>query len=102
MSPAVRSFPKDVVESVFAGVGIYLLETFPDGQLRWGNRPPTRPYRAKSIMTAPYRGLAGVTGDHYDIFMIGAVIHRLGFSDQAKNIMESIEKAALEASEKEG
>lgn len=99
MSPAVRSFPKEIVEQVFSRFGIYLLETFQDGQLRWGNRPPTRPYKAKSCMTAPYRGF--MMEDHYDIFMIGTIVHRLGFSEQLVEIITQIERAALEASEKE-
>jgi len=53
-------------------------------------------------MTSPYRGLAGVIANQYDTFMIAAVIHRLGFSDQLEAIMMAIEKAAMEASEKEG
>jgi hypothetical protein len=100
MPPALRSFPRTVVERVFIEFGIHLLEEFPDGQTRWGNQPMTKPYKGKSVMAQRSRGF-GVPADSYDIFSIRNIIDRIDLGAKTKEIEKRIEQLAVEESEKE-
>lgn len=100
MPPALRGFPRAVVERVFIEFAVHLLEDFGDGQTRWGNQPMTKPFKGRSIMVQRTPGF-GTTDDCYDVFTIGAIIERLGLGSKKEEIRARIEKVALEESEKE-
>lgn len=103
MSPALLGYPRSVVEKVFLEYGIHLLQKFSDGQTRWGNLPPSTPYKGKSLMVQAARGfgLAGLVGDSYDIFTIRAVLSKLGPAAKSQEVEERIAAVALEESERE-
>ena len=103
MPPAVPGYPCEVVERVFLEIGIRLLQTFPDGQKRWGNEPPSTPYKGKSLMTqGAGRGPGfGTTAGCYDIAQICAVLSKLTPDKNAGEVLEHIKQVALEESEKE-
>jgi hypothetical protein len=98
--PALRGFPRHIVEKVFLDSGIYLLQKFPDGQTRWGNQPPSTPFKGKSLMMQNPIAF-GTIGDSYDIFSIRAVLHKLAPEGKSDEIEALIEEAALVDSEKE-
>jgi hypothetical protein len=63
-----------------AVIGIVVLEVFPDGQIRWGDRPmPQKPekFKGRSVMTAPYIIRDGNEA-RFDIFTIRNILERLG------------------------
>lgn len=99
--PPLRSFPRDVLEKVFLGFGIHLLEIFPDGQTRWGNQAMSKPYKGKSCMANRYYEFSSAERDFYDIGSVGAIIERLGYGEKTEGIMAALEKADIEESEKE-
>ena|SRR5258708_33798847 len=103
MPPALLGYPKSVVEKVFLEYGIHLLQKFADGQTRWGNQPPSTPYKGKSLMAqAPGGwGLIGLVGDSYDIFTIRAILSKLAPNGKAGEIERRIAEVALEESERE-
>jgi len=103
MPAAVLGYPCDVVERVFLEYGIRLLETFHDGQKRWGNQPPSNPYKGKSLMTQGAGGgvAFGTTANCYDIFSIRAVLSKLAPEGKANEIEDRIAAAALAESEKD-
>ncbi len=99
--PPLRSFPLDVVEKVFLGFGIHRLQTFPDGQTRWGNQAMSKPYKGKSCMANRYYEFSSAERDFYDIFTIRTVIDRLGYGEKMKEIEAALEKGDMETGEKE-
>jgi hypothetical protein len=65
MPPSPVNFPQKMVEEELARVGVYLLDTFPDGQTRWGNDSNVAPFSGSSAMADPYKGgydLAAIQG----------------------------------------
>jgi hypothetical protein len=73
----IANFPLKAVEEEFGRDGIYLLESFPDGQTRWGTEPLKDnggEYKGSFTMASEYQ--AG----RYDIFQVRAVMERLGKS----------------------
>jgi hypothetical protein len=54
MPALIVNFPLSVLKEAFTAVGIYLLEEFPDGVVRWGNSPMANPYQGMSVVMAPY------------------------------------------------
>lgn len=87
--PQLASFPVDFLETVFRKFGIYLLETFDDGQTRWGNKPLEKPYTGRSTMANPYTEIGGKKA--YDIFTIRMIADRLGKADQQKQIVAELD-----------
>ena len=83
--PQLASFPLEFVKAVFDRFGIYLLEAFEDGQMRWGDKPPTDRYAGISAMANPY-------GLGLDMFTIRSIVNRLGKDDKLSEIEREIEK----------
>ena len=97
--PLILGYPFDVVEKIFLEYGIYLLQKFSDGQTRWGNQPPSTPFKGKSLMAQAPMAFGTLAG-YYDIFTIRAVLDKLGPEGKAQEIEHRIASAALEESEK--
>lgn len=77
--PLRANFLLRVVVEEFEGVGIYLIEEFPDGQTRWGTEPLREPYGGSFTMANAYRP------GRIDIFQVRAILNRL---DRAGHIPE--------------
>lgn len=82
MSPMVVWFPLDFARPILEKHGIYLLETFEDGQIRWGDHPPSSPYKGYSLITHPYKA-------RLDIFTIRAIISKFGKSPEESRTIQS-------------
>lgn len=95
MPPLLASYRLEHVEVAFRGIGIYLLEAFPDGQARWGDAPMGKPYQGRSVMTAPYVSLSG-NESRYDIFAIRNAVTRLGKSERLPEAEVELEKHIFE------
>lgn len=84
MSVLRLSFLLETLQSVLAKYGIYLLETLPDGQTRWGDRRMEHPFRGLSAMANPYVNLG--SGERYDIFTIRGIVEKLGKAEHLRAI----------------
>ena len=82
------SFKIDAVKAILEEFGIYVLEEFPDGQIRWGNVPPSNPYRGLSHMADFYRN------DRYDIFTIRSIANKLDKVGELPKIEKMLQDAA--------
>lgn len=100
MAPSLLGYSRSAVEKVFLEHGIHLLQEFSDGQTRWGNQPPSKPFKGKSLMVqAPLA--FGTTPGCFDIFTIRAVLSKLGPGGKSQDIETRIAAVALEESEKD-
>ncbi len=77
--PLRANYSLDGLKKELASIGVVVLEEFPDGQVRWGDRPmPTKSgekFKGRSVMTAPY-----IFRDHlprFDIFTVRNILERL-------------------------
>lgn len=73
------------------------------GKKRWGNQPPSTPYKGKAHMTQGAGGGPGfgTTAGCYDVNSIGAILSKLAPDGKADEILGRIRQVALEDSEKE-
>ena len=92
MSALQLSFPIETLRAVFEKYDIHLLETFPDCQTRWGDRPMEAPFRGRSAIAHPYRVLPG---HRVDIFTIRAIVSRLGRGDHLAAIENELYPMAV-------
>lgn len=83
----LASYKIEVVKAVLESVGIYVLEEFPDGQIRWGNEPLESPYRGLSHMADFYKE------GRYDIFTIRAIANKLDKAGHMPKIEEQLNRA---------
>jgi hypothetical protein len=89
MPALIVNYTSDTLKEAFAAVGIYLLEEFSDGGLRWGDSPPAKPYKGLSVVMAPY--ISFENGKfQYDIFSIRNVAERLSKKDAIVKLDEML------------
>ena len=82
--PQLANFPLETVKEIFSDYGIYVLETFPDGQILWGNEPLTSPYSGEFHMADFF-----IPG-RYDIFTIRGILSKLDKAGNAKEIEDAL------------
>ena len=90
--PLIANYELEHLKKELAVIGIVVLEEFPDGQVRWGDRPmPPKPakFKGRSIVTAPYVVWDGKP--RFDIFTIRQILERLDKSAY----QETLEKKLL-------
>jgi hypothetical protein len=91
LRPLFANFSIDVVQEVFAAHGIHVLETYPDGQIMWGDQPIADRYTGRFCVADVY------IPKRYDMFTVRAILDRLG-----KNADRPAIEASLEARIHEG
>jgi len=83
--PLVANYPLAALKQELAAIGIYCLKEFPDGYVRWGDRPlPAKKgekFKGRSVMTAPYIYF-NPGKPRYHIFAVRNILERLGKADQ--------------------
>ena len=92
--PLRANYSLKTLEEELEKIGIYRLETFPDGQVRWGDRimplDKTEKFKGRSIMTAPYT-FFNPGKPRFDIFTIRNLIERLGKTEHLKEFEGRLE-----------
>jgi hypothetical protein len=83
MPPLLASFPVERVKQVFAAHGIHVLEEYPDGQIIFGDAPPSEKYKGRF-----FPGHAHVPG-RYSIYTVRALLERLVTSPAEREAMEN-------------
>ena len=92
--PLRSNYDYEGLKKELATIGIFVLEEFPDGQIRWGDRPiPKKPekFKGRSVMTAPYLIRDGNKA-RFDIFTIRNLLERLGKTEHQAKLEKSIEQ----------
>ena len=92
--PLRANYDFDGLKKLLAAIGVEVLEVFPDGQVRWGDRPmPKKPekFKGRSVMTAPYIWRDG-NKPRFDIFTIRNILDRLGKLDHQKKLEKDLEE----------
>lgn len=72
-------FRYDFLIEALKELGIHLLERLPNGDVRWGDRPMSKPYKGLSHITAPLSDLG--EGDHtvlFDLWTIESILNKFG------------------------
>lgn len=98
--PLRANYDYEGLQKLLAAIGVVVLEVFPDGQVRWGDRPmPKNPekFKGRSVMTAPYIWRDGnKSGDgskpRFDIFTIRNILDRLGKTEHQKKLEKDLEE----------
>jgi hypothetical protein len=92
--PLRANYDYEGLQKLLAAIGVVVLEVFPDGQVRWGDRPmPKKPekFKGRSVMTAPYIVRDG-NKPRFDIFTIRNILDRLGKTDHQKKLEKDLEE----------
>lgn len=79
MPPLIANFPLPALKIELEKIGVFLLEEFSDGQVRWGDRPieKGKKFKGRSVMTAPYIYF-NPGKPRFDIFTVRNILERLG------------------------
>jgi|GEM_PF-5937314 len=92
--PLRANYDYEGLKKELAAIGIVVLEVFPDGQIRWGDRPlPNKPekFKGRSVMTAPYIIRDG-NKPRFDIFTIRNILERLGKTQHRAKLEKNLEE----------
>jgi hypothetical protein len=85
MPPLIASWPLTELRIELEAIGVFVLEEFPDGDVRLGDRPMVKPFTGKSTIIAAYISLT--PGElRYDIFTLRAAIKRVGKEDRLQEL----------------
>jgi hypothetical protein len=82
--PLIANYPLKALKEELATIGIHCLQEFPDGQVRWGDRPLPKKgqkFKGRSVMTAPYIYF-NPGKPRFDIFTVRNILERLGKLDR--------------------
>jgi hypothetical protein len=92
--PLRANYPLLALEQELLKIGIYLIEKFPDDQVRWADRPfvpgGKEKFKGRSVMTAPYIYF-NPGKPRFDIFSIRNILERLGKTDQLAEFEKQLE-----------
>ncbi|SRR6266566_978971 len=92
--PLRANYLLDALKQELAAFGVHFLEEFPDGQVRWGDRPlPDKKgekFKGRSVMTAPYIQF-NPGKPRFDIFTVRNILERLGKAAQSKEFEKKLE-----------
>jgi len=84
--PLIANFSLDVLKEEFGHIGIHLLETFSDGQTRWG----TEPFEKGKKYTGSFTMASEYLRDRYHIFSVRAIVERLGKAEKLPALEERL------------
>jgi hypothetical protein len=85
--PLLASYPISAVREIFGQHGIYAIEELPNGNIIWGDKPPSEAFYSGRFQIAGY-----YTEGRYDIFTIRSILSKL---DKAGS-QQAIEEYLLE------
>ena len=96
--PLRANYLLTALKEELATIGIHLLHEFPDGQVRWGDRPlppKGQKFKGRSVMTAPYISF-NPGKPRFDIFTVRNILERLGKADKLAAFEKKLEAHILD------
>lgn len=97
--PLHANYLLSALKQELATIGVHFLQEFPDGQVRWGDRPmPTKKgekFKGRSVMTAPYISF-NPGKPRFDIFTVRNILERLGKTDHLAAFEKKLEAHILD------